>query len=156
VAAERTELQALQVQTRRAISDVAFNRPQRRRKVGAGDVGRAAAGTAASVLLPFGIGIALTAVAGAATRGKKKNRAAAEPQADVPALIDRQHAIEARLKELAALPCPAVPATAQSASGETAPARSATGKSVPPRPARSAPVKALVVPGPPVSATPRE
>src|SRR4051812_23163026 len=54
VQAERVRLQAALVQARRSISDIAFNRPQHRRKVGAGDVGRAAAGTAASVLLPFG------------------------------------------------------------------------------------------------------
>ncbi len=108
VAAERTELQTLHAQVKRAITDLAFGGPKRRPKVGAGDVGRAAAGTAASLLLPFGIGIALTAATGAATKGKKRKRAP-EPPVDVPALIDRQHAIEARLRELDASPCAAAP-----------------------------------------------
>ena len=122
VAAERTELQGLQAQVKRSISDLAFNRPTKRRKVGAADVGRAAAGTAASVLLPFGVGFLLSAATGAATR---KRRGPPEPQADVPALIDRQLAIEARLRELAATPCaaaalPAAPSSQLRAAGQGA------------------------------------
>ena len=117
VAAERTELEALHVQVKRAISDLALGRPQRRRHVGAGDVGRAAAGTAASLLLPFGIGIALNVATGAAAQaGKKKHKSAPEILPDVPALIDRQHAIEARLRALAASPCAAAPAAPVAAS----------------------------------------
>lgn len=123
VAAERTEFQGLHTQVKRTISDLAMGRPTKRRKVGAGDVGRAAAGTAASVLLPFGVGFLLSAATGAATR---KRRGPAEPQADVPALIDRQHAIEARLRELAAAPCAAAPAPAPAGRAPAAP--SAPGK----------------------------
>lgn len=110
VTAERAQLEELRTQTKRAISNLAFNRPSKRRKVGAGDVGRAAAGTAASVLLPFGVGLLLNAATGAATRGRRKGPT--EPQPDVTELIDRQHAIEARQRELAASLCPAVPAPA--------------------------------------------
>ena len=120
VAAERTELQGLQAQVRRSISDLAFNRPSKRRKVGAADVGRAAAGTAASVLLPFGVGFLLSAATGAATR---KRRGPPEPQADVPALIDRQLAIEARLRELAATPCAAAALPAAPSSQPAPPAK---------------------------------
>jgi len=112
VAAERTELQALRTQVKRTISDLAMGRPTKRRKVGAGDVGRAAAGTAASLLLPFGVGFLLNAATGVATR---KRGGPPEPLADVPALIDRQHAIEARLRELDAMPCAAVAAPAAAA-----------------------------------------
>lgn len=117
VAAERAELQAQHAQIKRAIVDLAFGGPKRRPHVGAGDVGRAAAGTAASLLLPFGIGLALNAATGAAAKaGRKKGKKAAEPEPDVPALIDRQQAIEARLRELDAMPCaaaaPAAPAPA--------------------------------------------
>lgn len=126
VAAERGELEALRTQVKRRISDLAMGRPTKRRKVGAGDVGRAAAGTAASVLLPFGVGFLLNAATGVATRSGRK-KGPPEPQADVPALIDRQHAIEARLSELAASPCAASPCPP--ALVPAAPAAPARGKS---------------------------
>jgi hypothetical protein len=110
LAAERTELQARHAEVKATITDLAFGRPHRRRHVGAGDVGRAAAGTAAAFLLPFGIGLIVNAgTTAAAKAGKRKRKAAPEPEPDVPALIDRQHAIEERLAELAASPCAAAP-----------------------------------------------
>jgi hypothetical protein len=99
-AAERAELEAGRAAAKVAIADIATGRRRTKRKVGAGDVGRAVAGTAASVLLPFGIGALVSAGASAVGGKGKKTQTPVEPEADVPALIARQQAIEARLAEL--------------------------------------------------------
>jgi hypothetical protein len=113
-AAERAALQAEHAAVRMAIADVALGRSRPRRKAGAGDVGRAAAGAAASLLLPFGIGLAVNAAGAAASKaGKKgKKKPPPPPEADVPALIERQHAIEARLAAIAGAGCGPAPAAA--------------------------------------------
>ena len=109
--AERTSLEAERTAINRTISDIALGGAKSRRaRIGGGDVARHAAGTAASVFLPFGLGIAVNAAAALATKagGKKKNAEAApppSPEPDVPALIARVNAVEARLAELKSL-CP--------------------------------------------------
>jgi len=103
-AAERTRLEAEHVAVKGAIADIALGRDRHRQRprVSAGDVGRAAAGTAAAILLPFGIGALASAGIGASGRqGKGKARTPPPPAPDVPALIERQQAIEARLAALA-------------------------------------------------------
>ena len=111
IAAERTALEAEGRAVRLAISDIALGRNRPKRKASAGEVGRAAAGTLASLLLPFGIGMAANAAGAAASKsGKKKKKGSArapQPEPDVPALVDRQRAVEARLRELGKIPCPA-------------------------------------------------
>jgi hypothetical protein len=104
VAAERAELGAQHAAVKAAIADIALGRDRRRqrRKFTPGDAARAAAGTAASILLPFGIGAAV----GAGLAGKGGKAAPAAPRADVPLLIDRQAAIEERLAELEKAGCP--------------------------------------------------
>lgn len=108
VAAERSALEAEHRAVRLAISDVALGRNRPKRKASAGDVGRAAAGTLASLLLPFGLGIAANA-AGAAASGSGKNKKArpAAPEPDIQALIQRQQEVEARLREIGGTACPA-------------------------------------------------
>jgi hypothetical protein len=101
---ERTRLMGEYQVVRTTIADVATGQWRRqhraKKKVSGGDAGRSAAGAAASVLLPFPLGLAVGAV-GAAT--KKKGQAAAEPDGpDVPALIARQEEIETRLREMPA------------------------------------------------------
>jgi len=123
-AAERIDLEARRSEVKTNIANVAMGRPQKRRKVGAGDVGRAAAGTAASLLLPFGVGFLLNAATGAAARSGRK-QGPAEPQPDIAALIDQQQAIEARLREIAASPCATAPAPAAPAPAAPAPAATA-------------------------------
>lgn len=98
--AERTALQAERTALNGAIGDIALGKSRKRRKVGGGEVAAGVAGTAASVLLPFGIGALLSAGAGAAARSGRK-RKPAPPPPDVPAMIDRLRAIDARLAALA-------------------------------------------------------
>jgi hypothetical protein len=98
-AAERTALQAERVLLNRTIGDIALGRHRPRRKVSGGEVAAGVAGTAASVLLPFGVGALLSAGAGAAARSGRK-RKPAPPAPDVPAMIERLHAIDARLGAL--------------------------------------------------------
>ena len=106
VAAERAALEAEHRAVRMAISDVAMGRNRPKRKASAGDVGRAAAGTVASLLLPFGIGLAANAATAAASQsGKKKKKKAPEPEVDVQVLIDRQQAVEAKLREIGSSGC---------------------------------------------------
>jgi len=103
IAAEAAELRVQHAAVKTAITDIALGRTRRKPpKPSAGDVGRAAAGTAASILLPFGIGALLGA--GLGMTGKKK-RGAAEPAPDVPAMIEAQAAIEERLAEIEAEGC---------------------------------------------------
>ena len=107
--AERTALAAERETVRLAIADIAMGRTHRRRP-GAGAAGRAAGGAAASLLLPFGIGLAVNADAAALqSAGRKKKRKARPPapEPDVPALIARQQAIEASLAEPAPPGCDA-------------------------------------------------
>ncbi|HEY5722333.1 MAG TPA: hypothetical protein VIT45_08420 [Allosphingosinicella sp.] len=109
VAAERGALEAEHRAVRMAISDIALGRNRPKRKASASEVGRAAAGTLASLLLPFGLGIAANA-AGAAASGsgkKKKDSRPPEPEPDVQALIQRQQEVEARLREIGKTDCPA-------------------------------------------------
>lgn len=97
-AARRAALRAERETVRLAIADFALGRTHRR-KPGAGAAGRAAGGAAASLLLPFGIGLAVNAAAALGSAGRKKKRKARPPapEPDVPALIARQQAIEAEL-----------------------------------------------------------
>lgn len=93
LAAERTGLKA-------ALGDIALGKSRRKkRKPGAGEVAAGVAGTAASVLLPFGIGALLSAGAGAAARSGRKKRPAPPPP-DVPAMIERIRIIDSRLGAL--------------------------------------------------------
>lgn len=101
--AERVSLEAERTAINRTISDIALGGAKSRRaRIGGGDVARHAAGTAASVFLPFGLGIAVNAAAALASKaeGKRKKADAAPPETDVPALIARVNAIEARLAEM--------------------------------------------------------
>lgn len=99
-AGERAALAAEQAALQAAIGDIALGRhPKRKKKGRGGEVARGVAGAAASILLPFPLGLAVGA-AGAATRGKSKARP--EPAApDAAALIARQQAVEGRLAEIA-------------------------------------------------------
>ena len=105
--AERASLKAERTAINRTISDIALGGAKSRRaRIGGGDVARHAAGTAASVFLPFGLGIAVnaaTALAAKAGDKQKKARSAPPPEPDVPALIARVNAIEVRLVELKSL-----------------------------------------------------
>lgn len=100
--AERTQLQAERTGLKAAIGDIALGKSRRKkRKPGAGEVAAGVAGTAASVLLPFGIGALLSAGAGAAAKAGRRKRPAPPPP-DVPAMIERLRAIDARLAGLGA------------------------------------------------------
>ena len=99
-AAERAQLKAERAAISRAIGDIALGRtPKPKKRVKAGDVGQAVLGTAASVLLPFGLGAALNMGVSAARKGaKKEGQAAAAPaEPDVTALIARERLIDERL-----------------------------------------------------------
>ena len=100
-AAERAALEAERAAINARIGDIALGRHRPRRKVSGGEVAAGVAGTAASVLLPFGVGALIGAGAGAAAR-KSRKRKPAPPEPDVPAMIDRLHAIDARLAGLKA------------------------------------------------------
>jgi len=104
-AAEKSALIAERAALREAVTDLAMGR-KKRRKPGAGAVGGAVAGTAATLLLPFGIGAAVSAGVGAAAKsaGKKKRAreaALAPPPPDPVALIERQRAVDSRLDAIA-------------------------------------------------------
>ena len=110
--AERASLEAERTAINRTISDIAMGGAKSRRaRIGGGDVARHAAGTAASIFLPFGLGIAVNAAAALASKAEGKRKKAGgsppppPPETDVPALIARVNAIEARLTELKSL-CP--------------------------------------------------
>jgi hypothetical protein len=100
--AERAALQSERARISGAIGDIALGRPRKKRKVSGGDVAAGVAGTAASVLLPFGVGALVGAGARAAAKGgRKKNKKPAVPEPDVPAMIERVNAIDSRLEQLA-------------------------------------------------------
>jgi len=101
-AAERSALGAERAAIRRTIGDIALGR-HRRRKASGGEVAAGVAGAAASVLLPFGVGALLGAGASAAAKGSRKKKPA-PPAPDVPAMIERLRAVDARLAELGACP----------------------------------------------------
>ena len=102
LAAERAGLEPELASVRALLADLALGKSSRKKKgVSGGDVARGAAGAAAGILLPFPLGIAVNAGAAAS---RKKDRP--EPAQDVPALIARQHRLEARLAEIAAARCP--------------------------------------------------
>lgn len=100
-AAEQAALRAERAQISGAIGDIALGKSRSKRKVSGGEVAAGVAGTAATVLLPFGIGALLGAGARAAAKGSRKKKPA-PPQPDVPAMIARVNAIDARLALLAA------------------------------------------------------
>jgi hypothetical protein len=97
-ASQRSALEAERLALRRQIGDIALGRPAKRRKPSGGEVAGAVAGTAASVLLPFGIGALLSAGAGAAARSGRKREA--QPGPNVEAMIERQRWLDARLAQL--------------------------------------------------------
>ncbi|MFL6846125.1 MAG: hypothetical protein ACJ8ER_14730 [Allosphingosinicella sp.] len=101
-ASQRSALEAERLALRRQIGDIALGRPAKRRKPSGGEVAGAVAGTAASVLLPFGIGALLSAGARAAARSGKKREA--QPGPNVEAMIERQRWLDARLAQLQACP----------------------------------------------------
>ena len=111
IAAERAKLEAERITINGTISDIALGRrPKARKGPSAGDLGQAVAGTASSILLPFGIGAAVNLGVAAARKAARKKQApapAAEEQ-DVPAMIARENEIEARLAALSQ-DCPALP-----------------------------------------------
>jgi hypothetical protein len=115
LAAERTALQAEHRAVKQAIADIALGRNRRHRPVKAGDVAGAAAGAAAGLFLPLAGSLLVGAGTAAARKSGRKKAAAPDPGPDVPALIERQRLIEARLAELAASPCPAAPPPASGA-----------------------------------------
>jgi hypothetical protein len=100
-AAEQAALEAERAALNARIGDIALGRSRPRRKVSGGEVAAGVAGTAASVLLPFGVGALLGAGASAAAKSGRRKRAAPPPP-DVPAMIERLHAIDARLAGLRA------------------------------------------------------
>jgi hypothetical protein len=99
--AERAALRAERAGLNATLGDIALGKNRRKRKVSGGEVAAGVAGTAASVLLPFGIGALIGAGAGAAARSGRKKRPAPPPP-DVPAMIERMRIIDARLGELKA------------------------------------------------------
>lgn len=104
-AAERAALEQERNAVNRAISDIALGGSAGKRgPASGGDVARHAAGTAASMLLPFGLGIAVNAAAALASRAGRKGKEAqaARPEPDAAALIARADAIDARLAEMKA------------------------------------------------------
>ena len=105
IQAERASLEGERTALNRTISDIALGGGGRRTRIGGGDVARHAAGTAASVFLPFGLGIAVNAATAIASKaeGKRKKADAAPPEPDVPALIARVNAVESRLTQLKSL-----------------------------------------------------
>ncbi|HEY0413307.1 MAG TPA: hypothetical protein VGD66_09200 [Allosphingosinicella sp.] len=109
-AAETARLEAERAALGQAVAEIALGGRRKRHKVTPGEVGGAVAGTAASLLLPFGIGAALSAGVGAAARAGKKKPPPAPAQADPAELVARQQAVDARLAELASAPCAAAAA----------------------------------------------
>ena len=120
---ERAQLQAERTAISRAIADIALGRtPKPKKRVKAGDVSQAVLGTAASVLLPFGLGAALNMGVSAARKGAKKagQAAPAPSEPDVPALIARERLIDERLAGIEAAGCAAgasPPSASRSAPG---------------------------------------
>jgi hypothetical protein len=109
VRAEKAALESERAALRAAVTDIAFGK-RKKRKVGAGEVGGAALGTAATILLPFGIGAAVSAGVGAASRSAAKKKhareaAAAPPPPDPAVLVARQQAVDERLEAIADGPC---------------------------------------------------
>lgn len=96
---ERAALQAERAALNRTIGDIALGKSRRKRKLSGGEVAAGVAGTAASVLLPFGIGALLGAGAGAAAKASRKKKPAPPPP-DVPAMIERLRAVDAQLAAL--------------------------------------------------------
>lgn len=107
LADERVKLEAEKAAIDRIISDVALGQSAKsRRRVNAGDVGQAVAGSAASALLPFGLGALVSAGLSAARKSAAAKKPRAEPQApDVPALIARDGQIVQRLAEIERAGC---------------------------------------------------
>jgi hypothetical protein len=106
VALERVRLESERAQIDRTIDDIAMGRHGRKpKKVSGGDVAQGVAGTAASILLPFGVGALLSAGASAAIKsGKKKGAKPAPPGPDVEGMLEREREIGQRLDELKACP----------------------------------------------------
>jgi hypothetical protein len=104
VALERVRLESERAQIDRTIDDIAMGRHGRKpKKVSGGDVAQGVAGTAASILLPFGVGALLSAGASAAIRsGKKKGANPTPPGPDVEGMLDREREIGDRLDALKA------------------------------------------------------
>ncbi|TFI57954.1 hypothetical protein E2493_12210 [Sphingomonas parva] len=103
VAAERAQIAAQLQVLRQEIADIALGKaPRRKVRVSGGDAARGAAGAAAGLLLPFPLGL-LAGAGAAATKDRKPK--ADPPGPDVPAMIERQQALEARLAELSAAGC---------------------------------------------------
>jgi hypothetical protein len=111
LAAERARLEAEHKAGAAAIADIAMGKkPKQTKRKGpsAGQVGEAAAGTAASVLLPFPFGPLFNvgrAAARAAARKKQKQAQPSAPEPDVEAMVRRQNEIETRLTEIGAGGC---------------------------------------------------
>ncbi len=111
LAAERAQLQGEGTAINRTITDLAFGRtPKLKKGVKAGDVGQAVLGTAASVLLPFGLGAALNLGVSAARRsGQERDKSSQVPSVaptpDVPALIAREGVIRQRLAQIETKQC---------------------------------------------------
>ena len=106
---EQAALEAERTEIRRELADIALGKgPKKQRRVSGGDVGRAAAGVAAGVLLPFPLGAAVNAGTRAIGGGKKAESTPPGPNGAAVALMDRQREVEARLAELTA--CAAIAA----------------------------------------------
>jgi hypothetical protein len=110
--ADQPRLEAEHQTVKSEIASIALSGSDRRDRRRAAGAGKIAAGTAAGLLLPFGIGLALRGSMMLAEQADKKARAKRPPPPapvapDVPALIERQYQLEQQLAELAENGCPA-------------------------------------------------
>ena len=115
--ADRPRLEGERLALRTEIADIALSGTDRRQKRRTAGAGKMAAGTAAGLLLPFGIGLALKGGVMLAEHADKSAKAKRPkppppPGPDVPAMIERQHQLELQLADLARNGCPAPPAAA--------------------------------------------
>jgi hypothetical protein len=113
--ADLPRLEAERSAVRTEITRIAMGGIDRRDRKRGAAAGKMAAGTAAGLLLPFGIGLALkgtTMLAEAAAKKEKARHPAPPPPPgpDVPALIERQHALDVEIAALESCPARAPPA----------------------------------------------
>jgi hypothetical protein len=84
----------------RTIADIAMGKARKKPKKRGATAARAAAGTAASILLPFPLGVAVNAGAEAAARSGRKAKVK-PPAPDLHAMLARGEEIDTRLRNLA-------------------------------------------------------
>jgi hypothetical protein len=115
--ADRPRLEAERDAIKAEITRVAMAGSDRRARRRGAAAGKMAAGTAAGLLLPFGLGLALKGTTMLAEAADKQARAKrppppAPPEPDIPALIEREHQLDLEIAALAGNGCaaPAPPA----------------------------------------------